>query len=229
MTMFDEFLKNCRMEDEIKPSKKRIGKNIAALRTLVETEENGLTKRKFSSKPLIIAAAIAIVSGVSLLSVSAAIMVTTVSFFMSGEELDGEYFDYVDSGGYRHISFRAVLPIDENNFAIIYDIDAPQGENMRVITDETDPDFMEKLRLYRNTVMGRQEAGTDDFGLVFKDSELCSYRLADESGSFGGTRGGNFMHTVEGKASGYAEEYSYDDLNKTKTFKETFYYYVGKE
>ncbi|MCH5208164.1 MAG: hypothetical protein J1F04_04720 [Oscillospiraceae bacterium] len=237
--MFDEFLRNCQPEDEIKPSKERVEKNISAVMSLIETkdaEENDMTKRKVRLKPLIIAAAIAIFSGVLLLSVSAAIQVSTVNFFMGGMELDGEYYDYVDIKGFRQVSFSAVLPIDENNFAIIYDVDAPMGENVRVITDETDPDFMDKLRRYQKAINGDSgiPGGTADiwdFGITLKESELLTYRLATSNSSFGGTRGGNFMHTgaADGKSSGVSEEYTYDFENQTKTFKQTFYYYVGKE
>ncbi|MCH5196275.1 MAG: DUF4179 domain-containing protein [Oscillospiraceae bacterium] len=239
MSMFDEFLRNCQPEDEITPSKERVEKNISAVMSLIKTkdaEENDMTKRKVRLKPLIIAAVIAIFSGVLLLSVSAAIQVSTVNFFMGGKELDGEYYDYVDSKGIRHISFNAVLPLDEHNFAIIYDIDAPMGENVRVITDETDPEFMDKLRQYKKAVMGDSDMGggtanISDFGITLKDSELLTYTLKTPNSSFGGTRGGNFMHTElsRGKPSGFNEEYTYDYENRTKTFKETFYYYVGKE
>ena len=34
--MFDDFLRNCPPEDEIKPSKERFEKNIAAVRSLSE-------------------------------------------------------------------------------------------------------------------------------------------------------------------------------------------------
>lgn len=236
MTMFDEFLRNCPMEDEIKPSQKRVKKNIVSVKSLIGSEENNMTKRRFRLKPLIIVAVITTFLTVSLFAVDAAMQGAVVRFFMGGEELDGEYYDYVDSDGFRRISFSAVLPIDEDNYAIIYDVDAPQGENMRIITDETDPDFMEKLRNYRdaNTGLGRwEEVDAADFGLVFKDSELCTYSLTYQSGSFGGTKGGNFMcthtETGKGKPSGYSVEYTYDKLNGTKTRKETFYYYVGKE
>ena len=239
--MFDDFLKNCPMEDEIKPSKKRVRKNIAALSSLIETEEKNVTKRKFRLKPLIIAAVIAILSGVSLLSASAAIQANIVNFFMGGEELEGEYSDYVDGKGYRHITFSAVLPMDEENYAIIYDVEAPQGENVRVITDETDPQFMERLHQF---IKARHSYWSDpdgieplpeDFGVHFKDSELCKYEWSEWSGGYnfggGGRLGGEFSYTgaALGKPAGYEERYDYDNENNTKTLTVTFYYYVNKE
>ena len=233
--MFEDFLKNCPMEDEIKPSKKRVRKNIAALSSLIETEEKNVTKRKFRLKPLIIAAVIAILSGVSLLSASAAIQANIVNFFMGGEELEGEYSDYVDGKGYRHITFSAVLPMDEENYAIIYDVEAPQGENVRVITDETDPGFMERLRRWRSYLYSPEvnaiECEPDDFGLVLKESELCEYELTERTDGYvhggGGMFGGEFRALR--KDSEITERYRYDYENNTKTLTVTFYYYVGKE
>lgn len=259
--MFDEFLKNCPMAEEIHPSKKRIKKNIAALKSLIETKEVSMTKRKFRSKNLVIAAVITIISMVSLFTVANAVTQgAVVKFFMGGEEVEGEYYDYVDNDGFRHISFGAVLPIYEENFAIIYDVDAPQGENVHVITDETNPDFMEKLRLYREAgdkVMAaaheaaEQTGITDqsgnfkmpdpeDFGLVFKDSELCVFRLgfvtASDFSLYDGELGGKFMYTgaAAKKPSGSGGKDApnvcdYDWENETKTFKHTFYYYAGEE
>ena len=239
--MFDDFLKNCPMEDEIKPSDKRIEKNIAALASLIGQEEKSVTKRKFRLKPLIIAAVIAILSGVSLLSASAAIQANIVNFYMGGEELEGEYSDYVDGKGFRHITFSAVLPMDEENYAVIFDVDAPQGENVRVITEETDPDFMRRLRMYNEAVhnhwrgLNSIEPKPEDFGLGLKDSELCTYEWAAYSDGFkdggGGVLGKKFSYTgaASGKSSGYEERYDYDNENNKKTLTVSFYYYVGKE
>lgn len=221
--MFDEFLKSCPMDDEIKPSKKRIGKNISALKSLIETEEHTAAKRRAVSRPLIIAAVITTFVMASLFTVNAAMHGALVRFILGNKEIEGEYYDYTDSEGFRHISLSAVLPIDENNFAIIYDVDAPQEENMRVITDETDPEFMEKLRRYWKALRSYDNANAADFGLVFKDSEFCTYRIADATGSLGGTKSGKI------KIWGYCEEYTYDEPNGTKLFKESFYYYVGQD
>ncbi|MCH5195875.1 MAG: hypothetical protein J1F28_04130 [Oscillospiraceae bacterium] len=274
--MFDELLRKYPPKDVIKPSKKCFEKNIAAVLSLIETEENAMTKRKFRLKPLIIAAVITILSLVSLFAVDAAMQGAVVKFFMGGEEIEGEYYDYVDSRGFRHIAFGAVLPIYETNFAIIYDVDAPMGENVRVITDETDPDFMDRLRQLKeaqeqywddlkawydehnitqedirdpNSEFNKTYGSTkkldrpypepEDFGLVFKESELCTFRLGYTSKTdfahHDGTLGGEFMHTgaAEGHPSGSGvdapNECRYDWENETKTYKETFYYYVGKE
>lgn len=230
--MFDEFLRNCPMEDEVKPSNKRVKRNIAAVKSLVEKEGASMTKRRFRLKTLIITAAIAaiaIFSVVSLLTVNGDVQGDIYKFSMGGEEIEGEYNDYVDNDGFRHVSFRAVLPIYEQNFALIYDVDAPRGENVRVITDETDPDFMDRIHQYLEAQDEHLEAykawkaereaeheesdfdsedvtitesdekfelppEPEDFGLVLKDSELCSYSagyvtrgdFSLKSGFFGG-------------------------------------------
>ena len=254
--MFDDFLRTCPPEDEIKPSKERVEKNIAAVMSLIEKEENSMTKRRFYLKPLIIAAVIAAFSALTLVSVNAAMQGGIVKFFMGGNEIEGEFYDYVDGDGYRRISFGAVMPLYEQNFAIIYDVDAPQEEAVRVITDETDREFMDKIRALKEaedkywfdksteTVYPEPE----DFGLVFKDSELCVYHLGYLTQYSGrlrcGNLGGNFLHT--GTAYGHpsatgsnvltdlGEEEDenaglFDYENETQTYKYQIYYYVGKQ
>lgn len=258
--MFDELLRNYTMTDEIKPSKKRVKKNITAVKSLIETKENDVTKRKLRFKPLVIAAVIMIFSMTSLVIVNAATQGALVKFLMGGEKIEGDFNDYVDEQGFRHVSFSAVLPIYEANFAIIYDVDAPQGENVRVITDETDRDFMDKLRRYREAIeatngklvyntsgegySGRLETADlppkpEDFGLVFKDSELCTFSLGfigeiyTEHNTFFGELGGEFKRTgaAFGKPTGTDEinGFSFDWENETKTYTNSFYYFVGKE
>ncbi|MBD5129498.1 MAG: hypothetical protein HDT43_06190 [Ruminococcaceae bacterium] len=147
--MFDEFLRNCPPEDGIKPSKKRVEKNIAAVRSLIEKEDKSMAKRRFYLKPLVIAAAVAAVSALTLVSVNAAMQGAVVKFFMGGEEIEGEFYDYVDIDGFRQILFSAVIPVHEQNFAVICDVDAPQGEKVRVITEYSDPEFIDNIREYR--------------------------------------------------------------------------------
>lgn len=229
--------------------------------------DDPMKKRKFRFKPLIAAAAIVITSLVSLLTVNAATKGAVVKFFMRGESIEGEYYDYVDKKGYRHISFGTTLPIYEENYAVIYDVDAPQDKAVRVITDDTDKDFMDKLRRYRkaiddfwdareawckeHNVTPKDIADTDfndfdlpypdpeDFGVACKDNELCLFNLGfvEENGlweSYQGSIGGKFMNSgiAKGLPSGVGDDDAgciYDWENKTKTFRESFYYYVGKE
>lgn len=147
--MFDDFFSSCKLYDEAKPSKKRVNKNIAAVRSLIETEGNTMTKRKIKIKPLIIAAAVIIASAATLFTVNASTGGNLVKFFIGGQEVEGGYRDYVDHDGYRHVSFEATLPLYEENFAVIYDVDAPtQEEAVRVITNDTDPDFIDRLHQY---------------------------------------------------------------------------------
>ena len=243
--MFDDFLKNCPMEDEIKPSKKRVRKNIAAFSSLIETEEKNVTKRKIRLKPLIIAAVIAVLSGVSLMSACAAIQETMVRFFMGGKEIEGGYSDYVDGRGYRHITFSTVLPMDEENFAVIIDVDAPQGENVRVLTDEPYRDLMEKIRMcheanadhwreYGDHPCQHDGFAVEDF-VGLKDSEFCEYEWSERTDEYvqsgGGCFGGKVSRTGAAmkKSSEYSAHYDYDHENNTKTLTVTFYYYVGNE
>lgn len=279
--MFDDFLRNCPPEDEIKPSKERVEKNIAAVMSLIEKEESSMTKRRFYLKPLVIAAAIAVFSALTLVTVNAAMQGGVVKFFMGGKEIEGEFYDYVDGDGYRRISFGAVMPLYERNFAVIYDVDAPQEEAVRVITDETDREFMDKIRSLKETednYWGERDAWIEangltkedlsdpdskynddpnfdkstepvypepeDFGLVFKDSELCVYSLGYltqyDGFSGDGTLGGNFLHTgtAYGHPSGsgsnaFGDEDDggcyYDYENETQTYKYQIYYYAGKQ
>ncbi len=275
------------MEDEIKPSKNRVKNNIDSVRSLIEKEEKSMTKRKLRFKPLIIAAIAVAVSALSLVTVNAATKGAVVKFFMGGEEIEGEYYDYVDEEGFRRVSFGAVMPLYENNYALFYDVDAPQGENVRVLTPKSDPEFFENLGLYReaqdkaiedNKAMWakieawkgdfdksygyvwdavKQEAiesgiidpsempefpKPEDYGFVFKDSELCLWRYGfidkDDPSHFrlhDGQFGGKFLQTgaAYGKPSGIGakdpNECHYDYENETQTIKITFYYYVGKE
>lgn len=228
--MYDEFLKNCPMEDAIMPSEKRVKESISAVFSLIEAE--GKAKRKFKAKRILVTALISVVSIFLLLTaVNAATEGGVIKFIMGGKELEGDYNDYVDGKGFRHISFSAVLPIDENNFAVIYDVDKPWGENVRVITEETDPEFMERLRLYLIEHIHDPDTAPEDFGMVFKDNELCTYHWSFDLSSHWGGFGGNFLS--EGNAlngpSGHSEEFEYDHENGTKNYRVKFIYYVGKE
>lgn len=161
--MFEDFFAECKPKDEIKPSKKRFNKNIAAIRSLIKSERGSMAKRKLRFKPLIITAAVILASVVSLLTVNAASGGAVVKFFMGGDEIEGGYRDYVDHDGYRHVSFEATLPLYEENFAIIFDVDAPSEEAVRVITDDTDPDYIDRLRQYRDAC---DKAGNDAKAIV---------------------------------------------------------------
>lgn len=286
--MFDDFFSSCKLYDEAKPSKKRVSKNIAAVRSLIDSETEGnsmtTTKRKIKIKPLIIAAAVVAAMTATLFTVNASMEGNLVKFLIGGQEVEGGYRDYVDHDGYRHVSFEATLPLYEENFAVIYDVDAPtQEEAVRVITNDTDPDFIDRLHQYlaacdeasevsremwakiyawkgrdmrddeadeRDRV--RQEAleagvfkeeewtkqpAPEDFGLVFKSSELCQYSiiyLVDgiPNGGGEGSLGGEFMFTGEAEghpsAGGHdGDGFNIDYENETITMTFSFYYYVG--
>lgn len=88
--MFDDFFSNCKLCDEAKPSKRRVGKNIAAVRSLIDSETEGIsmteTKRKKRIKPLIIAAAAAVV--LLLAGFTAVVRGKHVFSFNSGNSLE---------------------------------------------------------------------------------------------------------------------------------------------
>jgi len=258
--MFDDFLRNCPMYDEIKPSKKRVKKNFAALKSLIETEGSSMPKHILRLKPLVVAAVIIIISAVSLLMVvNAAPQEVIVNFTMGGEEFEGKYYDYVDNGGVRHIYFTADgLPMDEPDIALVYDIDAPQGENVRVLTDDTDPDFFENVRSYiaadkkaweeaDKEVTVTEDGVTvytcdvytidpEEFGLVFKDNEYCDVHLEYDETNRHEQFGGLFIDKCEdeGKPANSNDPdhpggLRYDLENETYSILNSFCYYVGKE
>lgn len=88
--MFDDFLRNCPPEDEIKPSKKRVKKNIAAVRSLIETEDSTMMKRKFRLKPTIIVV-IAIIAGLSVIT-GAVSIIRQGGFLFDKGHMDGVDF-----------------------------------------------------------------------------------------------------------------------------------------
>lgn len=202
--MFDDFFSNCKPTDEVKPSKKRVYKNIAAVRSLIdsETEGNTMTKRKLRIKPLIIAAAAVVAMTATLFTVNAATDGNLVKFLFNGEEYSGDTYDYVDEDGVRHLTFDSVVPIEAETYAVIFDTDEPDQEKaVRVLTEESDPDFFEKLRAHEEGSMqiweernALRESGVsedelpefldiEDYGIVLKDREICAYdmKLQDEN------------------------------------------------
>ena len=117
MTMFEDFLQSCPMQDEIFPTKKQIRKNISAVNKLISSENSGRRIKKF--RPLFIAA-IALISVLSVfITVSAVLKGEPINFLMGGKNVEGEFIDQINKDGYRNVSFRAEIPIDANNFAVI--------------------------------------------------------------------------------------------------------------
>ncbi len=210
-----------------------------------------MEKRRFNVKPLIIAASVFITVALLAVTANAVSGGGLVKFLFNGREYSGGTYDYVDKEGFRHIGFEVELPTYEDNYAIIYDVDAPQGENVRTLTEETDAEFFEKLRSFHEASFNGG-AKPEDFGLVLKDSELCRFRLGTLTCSSSGIFGGKFRRTGEaaGKPSGvgtdlrddgkhvygdgnaYGTFYDWDFENETyrptKVVKDTIYYYVGK-
>ena len=225
--MFEEFFRHCKLKAVEKPSKKRISRNIASVMSLVDPEGVILKKRKVRIKPLIVAAVAA--SVVTLLAVNAAGGGNLVKFFVGGKQSEGEYRDYIDHDGFRHLVFNAAIPIDLDDYAIIIDVDATYDNALRVITDDNDPEFMDKLRSYAHT----EDREGNDFGLT-RESEVCAWSIREILDD--GTRhvsygflGEEFMHSgaAEGMKSGGSIS-ECDNEDNTKTITISFYYYVGK-
>lgn len=243
--MFEEFFSKCKLHDEVKPSKKRVNKNIAAVRSLIdsETEGNTMTKRKIRIKPLIIAAAAVAAMTATLFTVNAASGGNLVKFLFNGEEYNGDTYDYVDEDGVRHLTFDSIVPIEAETYAVIFDADEPDQEKaVRVLTEESDPDFFEKLRAHyeknrqireeRNALM---ESGVsedelpefldiEDYGIVLKDREICAYdmKLQDENryhcGAFIATKSAEDWR-IGVSSSGH---FNYDNGTKTIHWEITF-------
>lgn len=170
----------------------------------------------------------------------------------SGKEIEGSYRDYVDHDGYRNVSFDAILPVEAENYAVIFDSEAPNYEDaVRVLTDESDPEFFESLRQYhaeferigqeRNALM---DAGGDEndlpeyreaeeFGLISKDSEVCCWniefledgRKQGGCGAFGGKL--KTTGTAEGRPPKYSKSENIDYDNGTKSVHLEVKYYMG--
>ena len=58
-----------------------------------------------------------------------------VTFSIREQEYQGEFIDEIDSRGNRHIEFISYLPINMSNYAMIIDVDAPVGDNIKIIDD----------------------------------------------------------------------------------------------
>lgn len=210
-------------------------------------------KRKRYFKPLMIAAAVIIFGA---LFTASATRGNFVKFFAGGKEVEGEYRDYVDHDGYRHVSFEAVVPIDLENYAILIDVDEPDYEKaVQVFTEENAPELFERIaeNYYEHDKIERERnalkaAGVPedelpvlyynlDLGIEMKFSEYLAWSwhesYYDDNGKewktgWSGTKGGEFM-SVSGKSS---ECRSYTKSHKedgTRTIREEFYYYVGEQ
>ncbi|MDE6733816.1 MAG: hypothetical protein K2J77_13195 [Oscillospiraceae bacterium] len=123
---------------------KRIGK--------AAVEKTGICakRRKRYFKPLMIAAAAVVASVIMVLTVNASTGGMIVNFQMGGKEIEGNYRDYVDHDGYRNVSFKATIPFSEEYYVVIFDVEGTTEEDaVRVITSDTDPDYIDGLRQYR--------------------------------------------------------------------------------
>lgn len=102
-------------------------------------------KKRKSVKLILVAAVIAAASAATIISGNA----SGGKFFtltLFGEEVEGEYRDYVDHDGYRHVTYEVVVPIDLENYALLIDVDEPDPEKaVQVFTEETHPEIFAKI------------------------------------------------------------------------------------
>lgn len=160
--MFDDFLRNCKPEDEIKPSKKRVKKNVAALRLLIEKDDNSMTKRKFRLKPSIIVV-IAVIAGLSVITGAASIIRHNGFLFEEGHAPGvGDYFVIITENAgdapktieklcydnnlpakYKQFSEEDYTPDSESVWMRYYDSEA--GSGILTIIQVTKSSFVDPL------------------------------------------------------------------------------------
>lgn len=163
--------------DELAPADFNAKAPRGALKRIEKTavEKTGIRakRRKTHLKPLIIAAAAVVASTATLFTVNASMEGNLVRFFVGGKEVEGSHRDYVDHDGYRHVTFEAVVPLEFNNYALIVDVDADNDEFVRVFTEDTDPEFMNKLRQYH--------AANEDWGRKISEvyDKVCTWKGVD--------------------------------------------------
>lgn len=164
------------------------------------------------------------------INASAAVSGEKLTFSIRGQEMQGEYIDEINSRGYRHIEFISYVPIDMSNYAVIINVDAPFGKNIRVIDDE---ETLEKF--------GNHEKGVEN-SFEVADNEICYFERKevyvkensadDWVHEWGGTRGGEFLRTGKAPFNCFNNtvqsidyDYDYDNGIMRVTFKMN--YYVG--
>lgn len=205
-------------------------------------------KRPKYFKPLMMAAAAVVASMATMFTVNAATNGSLVKFLFKGEEYSADTCDYIDEDGFRHVTFDAVVPIEAESFAVIFDVDEPDYEKaVRVLTDESDPEFLEKLRAheeYMQTVVEiyeLREVGIDaelpevlqfeDFGIVLKDSEICIYEvMVGKASEDGYSHHGAFMTAAHAAKRNVGTRSVVNFVNVedgTRTIHEEIEYYVG--
>lgn len=205
-------------------------------------ERAGLkAKKRARLKPLMIAAAAVVASAATLFTVNASMEGNLVRFFVGGEEVEGSRRDYVDHDGYRHVSFEAVVPLEFNNYALIVDVDADNDEFVRVFTEDTDPEFLNKVRQYNNAAKLESDCEPEDFGIVLTDSQELMWEFFEtEVNSNGvemcygesGVYSGKFKYQTSPHGTTYSSSKGQKDEdyeNNTKTLVLSYVFYVGKD
>lgn len=197
-------------------------------------------KKRVRLKLLIIAAAAVVASAATLFTVNASTGGNIVKFFIGGEEVEGSRRDYVDHDGYRHVTFEAVVPLEFTNYALIIDVDNPE-EFVRVFTEETDPEFLSKVRQYNDAAKLESESEPEDFGIVLTDSQELIwefyYTEVNSNGvemcyGKGGSYSGKFKYQKTPAGKTYSSSTSIKDCdyeNNTKTLVISYVFYVGEE
>lgn len=182
----------------------------------------------------IIFSAIAVFSVIAVLAVcfsikgAAAVSGEKLTFSVRGQELQGEYIDEINSRGYRHIEFISYVPTDMSDYAVIINVDAPVGENIKVIDDEK---TLDKFGC-------PADGAENDFEVA--DNEICYFTRSETMSAnedpadsvnhdWGGIRGGRFLSSGKAahKSSDRSVNYDYDCDNGMTRVTCEMNYYVG--
>lgn len=140
---------------------------------------------------------------------------------VGGRELQGEYIDETNSRGYRHIKFTSYVPIDMLNYAMIINVDAPVGENIKVIDDA---ETLDKFGCVAEGVENSFEVADNEVAF-FTRTETADGRTHD----WGGVQGGEFRATGEAahKSSDESLNFDYDYENGITRVTYELNYYAG--
>ncbi len=187
-----------------------------------------ITTKKIFFSAFAVFALIAVLVVCFSINAQAAVSGKKMTFIIRGQEYLGEYIDEIDSRGYRHIEFISDVPIDMSNYAVAINVDAPVGENIKVIDDE---ETLEKFGCFANGVESSFEAADNEiYYYTRKEIIPVSENPADDRiHEWGGIRGGEFMRKGEAahKSSDAPVFWDYDYENGTMRVTLKVDYYVG--
>lgn len=120
--------------------------------------------KKFFFSTVVVFALIAVLAVCLPKNATAKVNGEKVTFSIRGQEYQGEFSDEIDSRGNHHIEFISYLPINMSNYAVVVDVDAPVGDNIKIIDDDETLDEL----------FGKFSEGTQH-NYEVTDSEFCFY------------------------------------------------------